>query len=68
VQVDHILATGEVEEHDKSILRLVDRLEGNQLDLFSTLDEQIRVALQLQERRIANVDRESVRTQSSREL
>lgn len=68
VQVDHILATGEVEEHDKSILRLVDRLEGNQLDLFSTLDEQIRVALQLQERRIAYVDRESVRTQSSREL
>lgn len=65
VDVDHILATGEVETHHDSMMRLLDKVGFEQLDLFIPLDERIRVAAQLQETRIAYVDRSLANTQGA---
>ncbi len=68
VDVEHILATGEAEDHDKSLMRLLERWGESQCDLFTTLDERVNTALRLQEKRIAYINRELLPPESSGKL
>lgn len=56
VRVRHVLPDGTTESHDEALLRLLDRSDESQPDLFSTHDERLARALSAQEARIAYVD------------
>ena len=60
-EVQHILATGDLESHEASIKRLFNEKGSREHDLFLTEQELLEQAYDAQEKRIAYVDEERAR-------
>ena len=60
-EVQHILATGDLESHEASIKRLFNKTSSREHDLFLTEQELLEQAYDAQEERIAYVDEERAR-------